>query len=161
MAKRRSLIKRTDPPSDYLATRMDSLSNGERSDCSVVAISLACDVSYQRAHASLAALGRKSKRGTPRDFTIRAVKDFGYELRKWSLQEMIDVVRDYPGVHAQLHGITSHHLRRFPRAWEKRSRGTLLLFSNRHVLCAKAGVVLDWSINNALRIREIYDVIKN
>lgn len=154
------MVKRVAFAIDYAAVRLDSSLHGEHNDCSVVAISLACGVPYKEAHAMLASLGRKKKRGTLRDHTIEAVGLLGFKLRPWTFMEHHQMIASYPSPHRKnCKYITSHHLQRFPKAWEK-AKGTMLLFSSRHVLCARGGEVLDWSVNAPLRINTIYDVTK-
>jgi hypothetical protein len=53
---------------------------GEDYDCSVIAVSIACRVSYQRAHAMLNYYGRKNKGGAPRIATLMAAQALGFRL---------------------------------------------------------------------------------
>lgn len=153
-------IKKVEYATDYRNARVDSSSMGEYNDCAVVAVTIACNVPYADAHKVLAGLGRKKRRGTYRTDTMAAVQKFGYRARSWSREEMQAVIASYPGTHSKLKGITSHHLRRFPESWKEKAAGTLLLFSSRHVLAVKAGQVMDWSVNSALRITSVWEITK-
>lgn len=152
-------IKRVELPTDYRSLHFESNKLGEANDCAVVAVALACDVSYAAAHARLVELGRKLRKGTRRTLTENAIRSFGFTVRYWSFRERVAMVDSYPEPHRRvLKSITSHHPRRFPAAWA--NVGTVLLFSARHVLCFKKGTVLDWSINKALRINEVWEIRK-
>lgn len=154
------MVKKIETAIDYKTIRLDSVLQGERNDCSVVAVSLACDTPYRQVHNLLAGLGRRKRSGTHRHHTMEAIDRLGFKLRQWTMTEVERMIASYPSPHRNnCKYITSHHLQRFPKAWEK-AQGTLLLFSSRHVLCARGGEVLDWSVNNALRIVAIYEVTK-
>ena len=52
----------------------------ERNDCTVKAISIACDVPYKVAHKALANEGRKPRCGSYRHQQARAIKALGFDL---------------------------------------------------------------------------------
>lgn len=151
-------INRVDHPVDFKSMCIHSSENKENNDCAVKAVAIVCGVSYREAKEKLNGLGRKDGRGTHRWTTEEAIKSLGFSVRKWSIRERLDMIATYPSPHDRLHSITSHHPRRFPKSWEAMEGKSLLLFSRGHVLAYKNGMVQDWSINKALRIREIWEI---
>lgn len=144
-------------------TKLNSVSKSEfneHRDCAVKAVALACDVSYDVAHSTLKRLGRKDKVGTPVHIITQAVVELGFNIRRWSFIERQNTIQSYPGVHAKLQNITTHHPRRFRRVWEKHDHKTLMFLTPRHIATFKGGVVHDWSINNSLQVTEVYEVTK-
>lgn len=152
-------LKRTTLPSLYAGLTPERQKCEEYMDCSVVAISIACGVSYREAHAALKAQGRKDGHRTPDAFSARAIEALGFRIRVWLYSEMKGMIKTYPGSHKGLSSITTHHLRRFPEAWKK--AGSNLIFITRgHMLAVKDHAVQDWSINRRLPVIKIWEVEK-
>lgn len=137
----------------YRAIRMGSSELGETNDCAVVAIAIACNVTYAEAHAELERLGRRRRRGTFMHHTEQAVAKFGKKLERVEPRSFLDT---YPGVHKGTHHVTTHHPRRFPQCFDKNK--TYLFRTSRHILAVTGGVVHDWTINTAKRVIQIYEV---
>lgn len=55
---------------------------GERNDCGVVALAIACGVPYEKALFALAASGRKKQQGTTGEQLQAAARLLGYRLRE-------------------------------------------------------------------------------
>lgn len=150
---------RTTHPSEF--TLLDTLAKakGETNDCAVKAVALACDVPYDVAHAALREAGRQDKQGTFHWTTRKAIKKLGFKVREWTFKEKQAAIKKYPGVHSKLAYITTHHPRRFPEAWEG-CHPNMLWRSARHILSVKDGKVMDWSVNNSLRVVDIWEIEK-
>ena len=68
--------------SNYETLRADADAMGERQDCAVIAIALACDVSYGDAHEALRIYGRESGRGSSLDQMLSALELLGAEVER-------------------------------------------------------------------------------
>lgn len=129
---------------------------GERADCAVVAVAAACEVSYDEAHAALAAQGRKPRHGTYYQQTHNAIKALGFTLVRIPPEHFI---QQYPKAHQVLRSVTTHHPDRFARVW--RDGHTYLVHVARHVLTVRNGVNMDWSRGRAKRAIAIYRIVRN
>lgn len=141
----------------YDDVRAVSRLNNEHNDCAVVAVSIAADVSYEKALAVLTIHGRKPRRGTPVWVTERAMEELGFNLIRIDPKDFIK--RNYRGAFARLKNVTTHHPRRHPVAWDANKR--YMLRTRSHILAVKGGKVRDWTINRALRVETIYEVVKH
>jgi hypothetical protein len=139
----------------YTAIREASAAAKENNDCSVVAIAAACDISYDDAHKAMKAEGRKDRQGALTSDILKAVKAVGFKAKKVDPQKFI---KQYPGVHSTLKGVTTHHMDRFPKAWDDGK--TYLLFTKRHIGAVVAGVNIDWTKGSSKRAVAIYEVTK-
>lgn len=151
-------LKTTNWPKEFSALHEDTKKLNETNDCAVKAVALATGKPYAEVHAVMKALGRADRKGTPNMITEATLKHFGFRFRKWGFIKHQQLIKSYPGVHAGLHSITTHHPRRFPEAWASEANKVLLLASSRHILCYRDGEIKDWSINRSLRIRDIYEI---
>lgn len=154
-----SRIQRTSLSEDFRSLSIEADKIGERNDCSVKAISIACGVPYAEVHALLKKFGRKEGKGTPLIASDRAIKELGFKIREWSFMERQEMIKSYPSPHNGLHSITTHHLRRFPQAWAG-CHPNMIWITSQHMLAVKDGVVRDWSINRALRVTRIWEIEK-
>lgn len=152
-------VARTALSADFKSTELSSYQANEKNDCSVKAISIACGVSYEEALFALKRFGRKDRSGTPTAISIKAIEFFGFKIRVWSAKERIDVIKSYPGTHANLKSITTHHPRRFPRAWAN-CHPNMIWLTRDHMLAVKDGTVRDWSVNSARRVVMIWEIEK-
>lgn len=151
-------IKRIDLSLDFKSLEVEAFAIGDKNDCAVKAVAIVCDVPYKLVHERLTALGRKKGRGTKRTTTESLVKSLGFEIRKWTFKERLDMVKSYPSPHCRvLHNITIHHPRRFPAAWAN-VHPNLLLFSRGHVSALKNGQLIDWAVNKAKRVYEVWEI---
>ncbi len=154
-----SRIHRTSLTEDYQGRTIESDKIGEANDCSVKAISIVCGVPYSEVHALLKGLGRKDRAATPTALSRKAITAFGFRIREWGFMEMKTKIRSYPAPHNDLRSITTHHPRRFPQAWAD-CHPNMIWVTSGHMLAVKGGVVQDWSINRALRVRQIWEIEK-
>jgi hypothetical protein len=137
----------------YTKIREASAAMGENNDCSVVAIAAACGIPYEKAHAAMAARGRKNGKGAYSPDVEAAVGDLGFETKHIDPQSFIN---KYPGVHKGLKSVTTHHMDRFKQVWD--DGNSYLLFTARHVGAVVDGVNVDWTKGRAKRVVELIQV---
>ena len=111
----------------------------ERNDCSVKALAIACDVSYEKAHAELKEAGRKKGRGVYMSACHTAAKELGFELveEKFPGKTVVTLERDlkrYGGGRSYFIHVTGH----------------FLAFNGKEVV--------DWSKDTRKRVRTVYRV---
>jgi hypothetical protein len=153
-------LKKTSVPSAYAEMVVARDEFDENNDCSVQCVAHLCDIPYAVAHAAFAKYGRKPRDGVY-DKVIRSViLSLGFRIREWSASERIQMIYSYPGVHRGLSTITTHHPRRFAKAWSKVAHKRLALFTRGHVAAFKDGEVTDWTINKSYAVLEIWEVSK-
>lgn len=141
---------------EYIAMRSAANELNEDNDCSVKALALVCEITYQEAHALLAAEGRKSRNGTPFAYTRAALESIGF---KAILINKNDIICQYPGIHSTaLKGITSYHPARFPDVWKNGKK--YLMATRGHILAVIDGKTHDWSAGRALCCTVLYEIVK-
>ena len=140
----------------YSFLAAESAKLGEQNDCTVIALALACDAPYAEAHAVLAELGRKPGRGIYFNGPTMhaAVARFGFKAERVNL---CDLIATYPGAHARLKSVTTHHPDRFAAVWPE---GTFLMFTAGHVLCIKNGLNHDHTRGRAKRAVSLFKIVK-
>lgn len=153
-------IERVNFSQQFNQMHEDSRFLGEWNDCGVKAVALVCGVPYAEAYFKLKRLGRRDRKGTPWAMIRQAINDFGFEIKVWSTFEKRALIESYPGVHKNLQQITTHHPRRFPKAWAPLKEKRLLLGTHKHVACFKDGEVIDWTVNSAKRVWLVWEVTK-
>jgi hypothetical protein len=107
--------------------------------CSVVALSVACNVGYGKAYHTLRRQGRKDKRGVVKPMIDYALEDLGFKAV---------LVIGYEGKQA----------RSLPNLLPK--EGHYLVYFRGHVAAVRDGAIIDWTDNRAHRVRAVYRVIK-
>lgn len=149
--------KRIDHPTLYCS--VSTQTKEDNNNCAPIAVSIVTGRSLEEVTAKMESFGRIKKQGTHRDITEKTLTAFGVKVREWKRSEINDLIASYPLPHCNvLKNVSSHHPRRFPDAWAPHIGKTLLLFSAKHVAAFKSGSVQDWSINNQLQIREIWEL---
>jgi hypothetical protein len=137
----------------FARLNLTSQLKGETNDCSVKAVAVVAGVVYDEAHRALAARGRKLRKGAWTHDILAVVRLFGKEVARRDAREFIC---QYPSPHRDvLKSVTTHHPRRFNKAWPK---GKFLLFSKGHVSAVVDGQLHDWAVNKAKRVIAIYEV---
>ena len=149
-----AMIKATPRTEQFNALCNSTAAYGEKNDCSVKAVALVCGVSYDEAHAAMAAQGRKKGRGAQTSSIELAVIALG---KKIEVVNPKHIIAQYPGVHKNLQNVTTHHPARFPDAWK--NGGTYLAYIRGHVLAIVDGVVHDWTVGRSKRIYRIREVV--
>ena len=156
-------IKATSFSPDFAALIPESQAAGESNDCSVKAVAIITGRPYAEVHAVFAACGRRARRGTPRDVSRAALVALGVRIRKWSLADFRAVMATYPARSAgkpARNWVTTHHWRRFPESWAPYRGKKLIVLTSSHMLAVVDGQVRDWSVNRALRVNEIWEVVE-
>lgn len=129
---------------------------GEYNDCTVKAISLTCQISYEEAHALLKQLGRKDRHGFRLSCNLDKVATaLGVQFVR---KESANFIRQYPGCHKNLNNVTTYHPHRFNEVWKDGK--TYLVFTRGHVLAVIDGKTHDWTDNKAKQVISIYEVVK-
>lgn len=151
-------IKRISFSPKFTELQMEAYMIGERNDCTVKAVALVCDVPYKTAHEALKKVGRENGKRTFE--YLAAVRSLGFHVREWSFTEKQEVIWSYPKGHTHLHSITTHHPRRFPKAWMPHRNKRLLFLVHRHIAAVVRGEVHDWTVNKSKRVTQIWEVWK-
>jgi hypothetical protein len=106
---------------------------GEKNDCSVRAVSLACNIPYYKAHALLEKNGRKPRKGVQRHIIRNVIYSLDFTLTKVSVRA------------------------RTVRTLERElSNGTYLIGVRGHILCYKNGKIEDWTRGRCKHIEVVY-----
>lgn len=147
-------IKTSQRSEQFKAMCANTSAYGEKNDCSVKAVALACGVSYDVAHAEMQKQGRKQGRGASTASIELACIALGKQLNPVSPRHKIAA---YPGVHKNLQNVTTHHPARFPDVWKDGK--TYLAYIRGHVLAIVDGVVHDWTVGRAYRVQRILEVL--
>ncbi len=146
-------IKKVSYTTVFSQLNNEAYSKGETNDCSVKAVALVTGALYDDAHRALSTRGRKARHGAYTSDIIAAVRSFG---KTTNAVDARAIIAQYPSPHRDvLKNVTTHHPRRFNKAWPK---GRFLLFSRRHVSAVIDGVLHDWAVNKALRVSYIVEV---
>lgn len=149
-------IKRTEHPEEFKVMRNAASYAGESNDCAVVAVALLCKQPHNEVAELSYALGRVKGKGTHWPIIRAMFKHYGYELARMERRHFLD---QYPKPHCNvLKNVTTHHPRRFPGVFDDGNE--YLLNCRTHVAALVGGQVKDWSINNSLKVSEVYLVRK-
>jgi hypothetical protein len=152
-------IDRTSWSEEFTSLAREAIS--ERNDCSLKAIAIATGTPYLVVKREVAVRGRRSGRGTSLDVSRSTIESLGFSIREWQQSDHEYLISRYPGIHAGLRHVTTHHPRRFAAVWRPVvGDRTLVMASRTHMLCYKSGRVHDWSINRAIRIVHIWEVVR-
>lgn len=111
---------------------------GEKSDCAVRAVALATHTDYTIVHAIMKANGRRSRCGTYMPTTEKSIRALGFDFRPVRTQgcSMRTIMRHLDPTR------------------------TYLVRISRHILCVRAGDVMDWSAGTAKRVKEVLEIIE-
>jgi hypothetical protein len=121
----------------YSETRAASKAAGEKNDCAVVAIAIACQVEYRLAHYLLKKRGRKYRRGTRMNDIVHVVKLLGYRLTPVPVK--------------------SKTVRTLGREMVN-TEGHYFVRATGHVLAIVDGSVQDWTSNRLKRVLGVWKV---
>lgn len=146
-------IKRVAHTQIFSQLNNTSFSHGETNDCSVKALAVVARIPYEDAKRTLAARGRKARKGAYTNDILAAVRDCGRTVERVDPKT---IIAQYPPRYAAHHKtITTHHPRRFKDNWPK---GTFLLFTRGHVSACVDGELHDWAVNAVKRVVAVYRV---
>lgn len=141
---------------DYAMASEQFIQQGDKSFCAPLAVALLTDTDVDRVAEIFARLGRKHGHGTYHDVTMGALGELGFVAHQLDIAA---VVASYPKPHCTaLKGMTTHHFRRFPEAFDPSKR--YLAITRNHAVAVIDGEVKDWSVNNTLRIAWLYEIVR-
>lgn len=143
-------------PGEY--THIKKALAGDRAHCSVIAIAAITKLPPKQVQEALAAAGRRIGHGTTEWQHTRALKLLGFKPTFHDRLWIEAMIASYPAPHNNLKNITTHHPRRFKKAWA--NQPDMLLFSSSHVAAFVDGKVVDWSIAKSLQITSVWTVEK-
>lgn len=146
-----------------LYSKIDAASRmmGEKGDCAVVAVSVACGVSYKTAHAVLQGFGRFHGSSTyqhqihgaidailkPRGLKID--RGYGQHLKQFEAHKASKSWRDTKN-------LTVAQVRKEPGIWQ----GRWIVYVVGHVLSVVDGEVHDWTAGRSHRIISCHKIIE-
>jgi len=115
----------------------------ERNDCSVMAIAIACRLSYKQAHETMAQQGRRNRTGVSNMSILLAARSHGFDLT------YVKHLRQKNGSKFTPKTIGN-----------KLKSGYYMAFVNKHVLGVVNGTVFDWSEGRQHHIYEAWKVTR-
>jgi hypothetical protein len=148
-------IVKTSLSATYLSAHEAATALGETNDCSVKALALVTGCTYEEAHEALRRCGRKNGQGVwVLQNMAPAARILGFRLRRMPIRDRLAIIQTYPERDRVLAGITTHHPRRFRRAWA--AMPTMIFETSEHVAAFRDGELHDWSVNNAKRVTDLW-----
>lgn len=137
--KRRSLEHHLDQeriPKEYAAIRSEAIKNDSKC-CGVIALALMANITVRKAQNALKRQGRQRNKGTYTHQLLAALNELKVEHR-----ELKTFPKRFKTVRTLERNVS-------PRA-------NLLVFTSRHVLAVKNGVVQDWTSNRLHRVERVF-----
>ena len=132
--------------------------DGDNNYCAILAIAALTGVDPKTVREAVEAAGRKRGKGTYQHQMISACEALGFKMNFISHKTRSEIIAQYPGTHKNLKSITTNHPRRFSKVWQ--SQPNMLMITTNHAAAYVDGTVIDWSVNNSLRITELYTIVK-
>lgn len=133
--------KKSQPGYTMLKEHPQRLNRKEKNDCGVMALAIACGVSYAKAHTALKKQGRKNRSGTWPGQMKRAALSLGYQL--------IEIE------------VTTKTIGRLPYDLSQSKQfGRFIVKTSSHFAAIIDGKVEDWSGGRGLRIEYVYRVVE-
>lgn len=131
----------------------------ENNDCTVKALAFVMNIQYAEAHAMLAQRGRIPGHGLRNACVVfrELLEASGYQMIRIHPEQMID---KYPAAHQILKGVTTHHPERFNKVWRDGNNYLLMTKGNLHVAAVVNGTTHDWTKGRAIRVVDIYKIVK-
>jgi len=146
---------------------------GEENDCTVKALAIATNSTYEKAHGALALRGRSYRKGTSMGRVFDTLKDWGYTVKTEYKKSDIDLAERWEKNEWIKSGAgVQERAKKWRRSrWSKAKtiksivphlpkRGVFLIETSRHVLCVRAGEVHDWTDGRRHRITDVHRIIK-
>ena len=124
---------------NYEKAKVYAAQKNETNDCTVKAVSIACDVPYHVAHKALALQGRVNRRGAMEYQIHKAIQSLGFDIRivLTTAASCATIARD-----------------------AKVQKGFFIAYVPRHILAIVDGKIEDWTATNCRRrIQSVYRVV--
>ena len=149
-------------PTSFLTMSKESAKLGEDNDCTVKAIAVLCNVTYNQAHKAAEKKGRVKGKGMDHRLMAEIISDYGYSIKKLDKKAIYDrFISRYPGVHKGHKNITTHQPKRFNEVWADEPPMALFTTQFKHVSAFKDGQIHDWAVGRCLRVEEVWIVEKD
>lgn len=116
---------------------------GEKGDCAVRAVSVACNTPYRVVHEMMAKLGRKHGAGTPRSITDKVIRQLGFAT----------ILKSMPEVKTPIS--FERAVRRCPGLAGRK----FLVYSRGHVMGFDGREIIDWAKARRVRVVAIQEVV--
>lgn len=121
---------------DYDRMVAESSDRGERNDCGVISLALACGVSYDGAHQALADAGRKNGRGSKVGAVVIAARALGFSAHLIKPRKRMTVAK-----------VGTHY-----------PRGRYIVLTRSHAAAMVDGGVLDWMNGRRFIVEEVVEL---
>jgi len=143
----------------------------ENNDCTVKALAIATNSTYEKAHGALALRGRSFRKGISMHEVWKALGDLGFKAEtvfKRSEIELSDKGFLFDGHHDdRIEKVKKYRRSRWAKGKTIKSvagylpqRGVFLIETRAHVLCVRAGQVHDWTDGRRHRITQVHRIIR-
>lgn len=130
-----------------------------KKDCTVIAVALATQNTYEVAHAALKEAGRKDGKGAKWNVQEAALTLLGFKATRWDFMEHVSKYAGWDG-----HGLkcmTSYHPQRKPELFEKGSVPAVIYCrTHDHAFVVMDGKTEDWSHDNYLRVKQAFVITR-
>lgn len=107
--------------------------------CTVIALSVCCNVGIGKAYHTMKRLGRKDRQGAKYGTIQKAVVELGYTCKT-------------------IDGLYNKQIKSLPNLLP--SKGLFMVHVRGHVLAVRDGKILDWTEGRAHRILTAYEIVK-
>lgn len=116
-----------------------AIGKNENNDCSVKALAIAADISYDDAHHMMNLFGRKDRGMVTKHQVISALRMYNLNLENITpyIQGKIKTINQFEKYHGNV-------------------KATFVIFVRGHVLCWKNGKTEDWSVHSKRRIEQVF-----
>ena len=118
----------------------------EDRDCSVKAVAIVCNASYEEAHAALKKAGRKNRKGANMPMIVAAIRSLGAYI-------------EFEGLEADKHKGTNQRKCPVSRiASRLPKKGRFLALTCNHIVAVVDGEVLDWTEGRRHQVKFTWEV---
>lgn len=148
-------VAKTLVPQDFFELRKGLAD--DKNFCAAIALAALTGIDAVVVRDALEGAGRKRNCATYSYQMRTALNSFGFDMIQLDWREHAKIIESYPGVHRKLKHITTHRPRRFKKAWA--DKGNMLMITPDHAAALVDGEVVDWSINNSLRVIDLYRIV--
>lgn len=146
---------------DFKQLRAEGNAQGERNDCSVIAVAVVCGVSYATAHRAMAANGRRPRGRAEHGSTEQSVRDLGCETRHlmgWDFSTPENVQhKTLPLYHVLRKGKTMTSIE--PLLQRHYSGRRFLIGVRGHIAAFDGQRLQDWSQGRRHKVIKIVEVV--
>ena len=155
-------ITKTPWSPDFALRNIERERAGDNDCCTIQCVAVLTGQKYEVVAKMFTDFGRRHKKAGTLEVMRQAFKKLGHKVddKTYGYHHLNKIISQYPKPHNNLRFITTHHPRRFPEVWRDMPPMALFTGSYRHVAAFKDGTIHDWSINNSLRVCDIWIIEK-